>query len=129
MASVSPGRAPDSMMARQLEAAVSAAADDLLKSESGTSGGAGTVEQILDAEPVDGALRVLQEDLAMLQAEQERGLSSLGGAIGQIGVELGAIRTQLTALAEPLLATQTPSGSSDQSGQLEPDIHRAQVEL
>src|SRR6266542_453583 len=62
--------------------------------------------QSVDTDPnrVDDSLRALQEDLAMLQAEQERGLSSLGGALEHIGLELGAVRTQLTALTEPLLA-------------------------
>ena len=64
------------------------------------------IGQLLGQNMLDEAVRALQEDLAMLQAEQERGLSSLGGALQQIGQELGAVRTQLSALAEPLLAAR-----------------------
>jgi uncharacterized coiled-coil protein SlyX len=64
------------------------------------------IGHLLSQNLLDEAVRALQEDLAMLQAEQERGLGSLGGALEQIGQEIGAVRAQLSALAEPLLNAQ-----------------------
>ena len=57
------------------------------------------IGQLLGQNLLDEAVRALQEDLALLQAQQERGLSLLGGALEHIGQELGAVRSQLTVLA------------------------------
>jgi hypothetical protein len=66
----------------------------------------GPIGQLLVQNRLDELVRTVQEDLALLQAQQERGISSLGGAIEQIGGELNAVRNQLFALARPLLAAQ-----------------------
>jgi uncharacterized coiled-coil protein SlyX len=55
---------------------------------------------------IDELVRTIQEELMLLQAQQECGIATLGGAIEQIGAELSAVRSQLSALAEPLLAAQ-----------------------
>src|SRR5919199_7015400 len=64
------------------------------------------IGQLLGQNLLDDAVRALQEDLAMLQAGQERGLDSLGGALAQIGQEIGAVRAQLAVLAEPIMKAQ-----------------------
>ena len=81
------------------------------------------IGQLLSQNLLDEAVRALQEDLAMLQADQERGLGSLGGALAQIGEEIGAVRTQLSALAEPLLNAQAAGPP------LEAETERERVEL
>jgi uncharacterized coiled-coil protein SlyX len=79
------------------------------------NGTPGPVGQLPGQQVLDAAVRSLQEDLASLQAQQERGISSLGGALEHLGQELSLVRTQLAALAEPLLAAQSAPTQDSQS--------------
>jgi hypothetical protein len=79
--------------------------------EGGQPGGVG---QPRAQSRTDEMIRTIQEDLALLQAQQECGISTLGGALEQIGVELSAVRGQLSALAEPLLAAQTATSAANE---------------
>jgi hypothetical protein len=72
----------------------------------------GEIEQPRARSRTDEMIRTIQEDLALLQAQQECGISTLGGALEQIGLELSAVRGQLSALAEPLLAAQTATSAA-----------------
>ena len=85
------------------------------------------IGQLLGQNLLDDAVRALQEDLALLQAEQERGLGSLGGTLEQIGQELGAVRTQLAALAEPILTAHASAATSGDSD-AQRDRERAELE-
>lgn len=51
-------------------------------------------------------IEVLRADLVVLQTEQERGLGSLSATLDRIGQDVGSVRIQLAALAEPLLTAQ-----------------------
>lgn len=86
------------------------------------------IGQLLGQNLLDDAVRALQEDLALLQAEQERGLGSLGCTLEQIGQELSAVRTQLTALAEPLMTAHAAGGDGPAEAELARERERAAVE-
>src|SRR5438874_4795657 len=101
-------------MSGQLETAVSEAANVFLQTDSASDQRPDSIGEILRQHEAEEALRGLQEDLALLQAEQERGLHSLGGALEQLGEELGAVRAQLAAMAEPLLATRISTDAPEQ---------------
>jgi hypothetical protein len=64
---------------------------------------------------LDEPVRALQEDLALLQAEQERGLDTVNGTLERIGRELAGMRAQIDALstlsvAAPVVPAESESG-------------------
>jgi hypothetical protein len=61
------------------------------------------IGQIVGQNLLDEAVRDLHQELAAIQAEQERSVSTISGTLGQIAQELVAVRDQLAALTEPLL--------------------------
>ncbi|MCC7103884.1 MAG: hypothetical protein IT307_01960 [Chloroflexi bacterium] len=58
------------------------------------------IGQLLGQNMLDDAVRALQEDLALLQAGQERGISALGSAMARLIEELGEVRSRIGALGE-----------------------------
>jgi uncharacterized coiled-coil protein SlyX len=75
---------------------------------------------------LDASVRSLQEDLALLHADQERALGTVNGNLVQLGEEIGAVRAQLAALAEPLLAAQ--GLSAEHVSHVSTERERAEVE-
>lgn len=114
------------MIARQWESETDTAPEERaeLAPEPRLREHASPISQLLGQNMLDEAVRALQEDLALLQAEQERSLGSLNGTLEQIGQELGAVRAQLTALAEPLLNGQVARG-----GEAESERERTEIQL
>ena len=64
------------------------------------------IGQILGQNLLDAAVREIQQELANLQAEQERSIGSLGGTLSQIAQELASVRDQLAGLGEAPSADQ-----------------------
>jgi hypothetical protein len=63
---------------------------------------------------LDDAVRALQEDLALLQAGQERGMSALGSAMARLVEELGEVRSRVSALGElGSSAAATPAAEAE----------------
>lgn len=99
-----------------------------LETEPGEAAEPGLVDTRAEMPAIEGSVRELREELAMLQAEQERGLDSLGGALQQIGHELSIVRTQLAALAEPILAGDSASEAAAAETTPKTDHERAETE-
>jgi uncharacterized coiled-coil protein SlyX len=104
---------PSDMITSDLETDLTGSGQEPRRRESRRLEQPSPISHLLAQSLLDEAVRALQEDLAMLQAEQERGLSSLDGALEHIGQELDAVRSQLTALAEPLLAARSGIGPGE----------------
>jgi hypothetical protein len=97
------------MIARQLNTDIPETGEDQFQPSPRLRDQISPIGHLLSQNLLDEAVRSLQEDLAMLQAEQQRGLNSLGGALDHLNHEVGAVRSQLSLLTEPrLLAQQTP---------------------
>jgi uncharacterized coiled-coil protein SlyX len=96
------------MMLRQWETELTEVGEVPLEPPARLGSQSGPARPLLGQVVLDKAVQALQEDLALLQTEQERGLNTLGGALAHINEELTAVRDQLAALAEPLLAAKTP---------------------
>src|SRR5919197_3974719 len=117
------------MMARQWEAELNAGEDELPQPPPRLREPPSPIGQLLGQNLLDEAVRALQEDLAMLQAEQERGLVSINGTLEQIGQELSAVRAQLIALTEPILSAQASVAPAGQESEAERERERDETEL
>jgi hypothetical protein len=104
------------MIARQFETEAPEAGDEPLSPTPRLREQMSPIGHLLSRNLLDEAVRALQEDLALLQAEQQRGLRSLGGTLEQLGKEFEAVRCQLAVLTEPLLvAHQGLAGAAAES--------------
>jgi hypothetical protein len=90
------------------------------------------IGQIVGQNLLDAAVREIHQELAAIQAEQERSINALSGTLSQIAQELVSVRGQLGSLSEPLLeAARSESverGGADLDGTRE-RIERAERQV
>jgi uncharacterized coiled-coil protein SlyX len=116
------------MIARQCDTGIGGSEAEAVDAGAPPRSESSPLDDLFSERMLDEAMRLLQEDLAILQAEQERGLGALGGTLDRIGQELNAVRAQLAALAEPLLTVQLSAADAQTGSEEQLSRERQEIE-
>ena len=116
------------MIARQWDTGIGGSEAEAVDAVAPPRSESSPLDDLFSERMLDEAMRLLQEDLAILQAEQERGLGALGGTLDRIGQELNAVRAQLAALAEPLLTVQLSAADAQTGSEEQLSRERQEIE-